>query len=343
MKVIEANAGFASIVRSEAGEIAGSPITRFFAPEEWARVSGQLNLLAAGAIDAVASDSQASRSDQSKIKIHWTATAARTADGHVDHLIATFEDMTAKHQADVAAARNLNLLDRLNRIKTEFLTTVSHEIRTALVGIQGFSELLRDAESLDLVEVRSYANEVYKGARRLDHMLGKMLDLDQGSTTRTVLHIGAVSVNSAVYDAIAIAGADGLKHHVVTDLDPALPAIRGDRAKLCQLVSILLSNAMKFSPQGSDVVVSSRAENGFVKISVRDEGTGMPPDFDREVFGRFQWSAGNPTTKVIGSGLGLPIAHEIVELHGGEIWFERLARGGSEFHFTVPSAVSGAV
>ncbi|HLQ15615.1 MAG TPA: HAMP domain-containing sensor histidine kinase [Candidatus Eisenbacteria bacterium] len=342
LRVIQANLGYASMVLAAADEIAGSSISRYFHPDEMARVSHQLSLLSTGSIDAVVSDSRALRSDMSTIRLHWTATAVRKASGEMDYFIAMFEDTTAKHQADVAAARNLNVLERLNRLKTEFLTMVSHEFRTALVGIQGFSELMRDAESLNLVEVRSFANEVYNDARRLDQMLDKMLDLDRSAGSQTVLHIGRISLNSAVHDAVAIAIAEGLKHHVVTNLDPALPMVSGDGTKLRQLVSILLSNAMKFSSEESEVVVSSRADSGHVHVTVKDHGTGMPNDFDSQLFGRYRWSADNPTTKVIGTGLGLPMAREIVELHGGKIWFDNVAGGGSEFHFTIPMAAKPA-
>jgi signal transduction histidine kinase len=260
----------------------------------------------------------------------------------MDYFIAMFEDTTAEHHADVAAARNLNVLERLNRLKTEFLTMVRHEFRTALVGIQGFSELMRDAESLNLAEVKSFANEVYNDARRLDQMLDKMLDLDRSVDSQTVLHIGRTSLNSAVYDAVAILVAEGLKHHLVTNLDPALPQVNGDGTKLRQLLSILFSNAMKFSSEGSEVVVSTRAESGHVHVTVKDHGTGMPNDFDQQLFGRHQSSADNPTTDVMGTGLGLPMAREIVELHGGKIWFDNVVGGGSEFHFTIPIATQPA-
>jgi signal transduction histidine kinase len=118
-----------------------------------------------------------------------------------------------------------------------------------------------------------------------------------------------------------------------------LPQVNGDGTKLRQLLSILFSNAMKFSSEGSEVVVSSRAESGHVHVTVKDHGTGMPDDFDQQLFGR-QSSADNPTTNVMGTGLGLPMAREIVELHGGKIWFDNVVGGGSEFHFTIPMAAN---
>jgi signal transduction histidine kinase len=338
LNVIESNAASASILLTGADDIAGSPICRHFHPDERVGVLDQLRLLSSGAIDAAAADSRALRSDLSTIWLHWTATTVTRAESEADYIIVVFEDTTAKHQANVVAARNLDVLERLNRLKTEFLTTVSHEFRTALVGIQGFSELTRDAESLDLAEARLFANEIYKDARRLSLTLDKMLDLDRVSGSRTVMHISLINLNAAVRDAVAAVWDECAEHHLVTNLEAALPMVRGDTAKLCQVTSILLSNAIKFSPEGSQVAVSSRAEPGCVRISVRDHGVGMPTDFDDQLFGRYKWSAENPTTKVLGSGLGLPIAREIVELHGGTIWFNRLAGAGSEFHFTIPTA-----
>lgn len=340
LNVIESNTAAASLLLTGTDDIAGSPICRYFHPDESAGVIDQLRLLSSGSIDVVAADSRALRSDLSTIWLRWTATTVAKAGGEVDYIIFVFEDTTAKHQADVVAARNLNLLERLNKLKTEFLTTVSHEFRTALVGIQGFSELTRDAESLDLAEARSFANEVYKDARRLSQILDKMLDLDRVSGSRTLLHISLINLNAAVRDATAAAWDEGAKHHMVSNLEADLPMVRGDVAKLCQVISILLSNAIKFSAEGSQVAVSSRAERGYVQISVKDHGVGMPTDFDDQLFGRYKWSADNPTTKVLGSGLGLPIAREIVELHGGRIWYDRVAGTGSAFHFTIPTEVS---
>jgi PAS domain S-box-containing protein len=342
LNIIEANAGFASLLGTDADEISGSPLSRYFAPAEMVRVGEQLLRLCQRSFDAVVSDSRALRSDSTAVWLHWSATAVCNETGETDYFVAMFEDTTAKRQADLAAARNLNLLERLNRLKTEFLSTVSHEFRTALVGIQGFSELMRDADSLDLAEVKSFASEVYNDARRLDQMLDKMLDLDRVAGSRVVLQIGLTNLNTAVYDAVAAADADRHKLRVVTNLEAALPMVRGDRAKLGQLMSILLSNAIKFSTQGSEIVVSSRSAPSYVQVSVKDSGPGMPHDFDAQLFGRIRWSAENPTAKVLGSGLGLPMAREIVELHGGKIWFDSVVGGGSEFHFTVPTAAKPA-
>jgi signal transduction histidine kinase len=213
---------------------------------------------------------------------------------------------------------------------------VSHEIRTALVGIQGFSELLRDADDLDLPMVKGFAGDIYNDAHHLDEMLDRMLDVDRIEANKVDVHLVAVDLGAALGEAVVRANASGARHTITADIDANLPAVAGDAGRLTQVIEILLSNAFMYSPDGSEVTVSAHRLPGQVVIGVRDHGVGVPPDFDEKLFARYQWSANNPTTKVMGTGLGLPLARQIVEMHGGRIWFESTAGAGSEFHFSVP-------
>ena len=342
MRIIQANPGFAALFQAAANGISGSPISRYFPRTENAWITDQLRTLGGGVGPAVDSESRTYRADLSIIWVRWSATAVRKFDGQVDYFIVMFEDATAKHHADVATARNLNVLERLSRLKTEFLTTVSHDVRTALVGIQGFSELMRSAESLELSEVRSFATEVYNEAQRLDQLLDRMLALDREQGSQSVTHITQINLNAVVHDAVAAVDADTSGHCLVTALNAASPIVKGDRAKLFQLLSILIGNATRYSPEGSEVVVSSRNGPGYVQISVKDRGTGIPDDFDDQLLSGYSPGAGDAVTQVISSGLGLPMARQIVELHGGRIWRDSLAGVGSEFHFTIPMAAGQA-
>jgi signal transduction histidine kinase len=242
----------------------------------------------------------------------------------------------------VAAVANINVLERLNRLKTEFLTMVRHEFRTALVGIEGFSELMRDADWLDVTTVKGFASDIYNDAHRLDGMLGKMLDLDRLEADKVEIHLVPIDLHAAVGEAVARASAPpDAKHRFRLDLDPDLPLVLGDAGKVAWLLRIILDNAIKYSPLGGEIVVSSHTEPGQVVVSVKDHGVGMPPDFDDQLFARYQWNADNPTTKVMGTGLGLPMARQIVEMHGGRIWFESMAGVGSEFYFSMPMRSDG--
>jgi signal transduction histidine kinase len=126
----------------------------------------------------------------------------------------------------------------------------------------------------------------------------------------------------------------------VTRLDPALPTALGDSDRLFQVVSNLLSNAVKYSPAGGEVLITSQAQDGIVQVNVRDHGLGIPPEFVKKLFGRYERFENKDKTKIIGTGLGLAITRQIVDMHGGKIWVESTLGAGSEFHFTVPVQVA---
>ena len=340
LKIIQANPRFAELLRRPPLEIFGAPLTSFLPPEEAARAAAVFGALSEGSVEAAESEAEAIRGDGTNMWLHWSATAVRKANGKADYFVAMFNDTTARHQAEVAAVANLNVLERLNRLKSEFLTMVKHEFRTALVGIQGFSELMRDSERLDFPTVQAFATDIYDDAHRLDGLLDRMLDLDMAE--KVVIHHAPVAIGGVVSQAVARARTSALTQTITIELDADLPLVDGDAAQLAQLLWILLENAINYSPPGGEISVSGRAEPGQVVISVRDHGAGMPADFDDQLFARYQWSANNPTTKVMGTGLGLPMARQIVEMHGGRIWFESEVGTGSDFHFSLPLHSNGA-
>jgi PAS domain S-box-containing protein len=340
LKIIQANPRFAELLRRAQLEMIGAPLTSYLPPEEAARAAGQFHSLSDGSAGALDSETEALRGDGTSMWLHWSATAVRKPDGDVDYFIAMFNDTTARHQAEVAAVANLNVLERLNRLKSEFLTMVKHEFRTALLGIQGFSELMRDSERLDFPTVQAFATDIFNDAHRLDGLLDRMLDLDLAE--KVVIHHAPIDIGGVVGQAVARARTFATTQEITIDLDPDVPPVDGDAAQLIQLLGILLDNAIKYSPPGGEINVSGHSEPGQVVISVKDHGAGMPADFDDQLFARYQWNANNPTTKVMGTGLGLPMARQIVEMHGGRIWFESRLGAGSDFHFTLPLHTSGA-
>jgi two-component system, sensor histidine kinase and response regulator len=341
-KIIDANPRTAELLRRPLKDLVGTPLSDVVPPDEVHGAEDEFRALSLGSTSSMDAETQAIRGDKATMWLHWSATAVRKADRNVDYLIAMINDTTARHEAEVAAVSNLNVLDRLNRLKSEFLTMVSHEFRTALVGIQGFSELMRDTEELDVPTVKAFANDIYNDAHRLDEMLDRMLDIDRVEADKIELHLVPVDVSATVSEAVSRAmSADG-GHAIASAIEPNLPLVAGDEARLSQVLSILLSNAIKFSAKGTEIIVSAHAQPGQVMVSVKDHGVGIPPDFDERLFARYQWSANNPTTKVMGTGLGLPIARQIVEMHGGRIWFESQPGVGTEFHFSVPLQTAGA-
>ena len=242
------------------------------------------------------------------------------------------------HEADNTALANLAVLERLNRLKSEFLTRISHQFRTSMVGIQGFSEVIKDADELDLDEIKTIAADIYKDAERLDRAFGDMLELDQMEAGRSKLDIERVDVNQAVHAAISDARRQFPERVLSVRLDPTLQPVECDRDRLAQLLGILLDNALRYSPAAGEVLVATAAKNDFVEVTVKDHGPGMPADFDNGLsFGYDRSTNGSNGGGARGTGLGLPIARQIVDMHGGRIWFDSRPGEGTELHFTLPA------
>jgi two-component system sensor histidine kinase/response regulator len=334
MRIVDANPRLALLLRTKPAEMIGVPVAHFLPPEEFEKVVHTFEPLWHGAVDTIESDSHALRTDGTTVWLHWSATSIKRAGGHTDFFLAMFEDADAEHTAQEAAMANLAGLERLSTLKSEFVSLVSHEFRTALVGIQGFSEMIRDQE-LSTDETKSFAGDINKDAQRLNRMITEMLELDRIEAGRMILDLAPVDLNVIVTDAAERARAASPKHSIVTRLDPALPAARGDSDRLFQVMSNLLSNAVKYSA-GGEILVTSQAHDGVLQVSVRDHGLGIPPEFVKKLFGRYERFEGKDKMKVIGTGLGLAITRQIVEMHGGKIWVDSTVGAGSEFHFTLP-------
>ena len=243
-------------------------------------------------------------------------------------------------EAENTALANLAVLERLNKLKSEFLTRISHQFRTALVGIEGFSELIHESDDLDLDKVRAFAGDIHDDAERLDRAFADMLELDRMEIGSSVLKLGQTRVNEAIEIAVEAARKQNGRSNIATVLDPNGPSVPADPDKMAQLLSILIGNALKYSPTGSEVMVSSKSGRDDVTVTVKDQGPGMPPDFENGLFVGYRRQDGSGNgAHAGGTGLGLPIARQIVEMHGGRIWFESAPGQGTEFHFTLPVRV----
>jgi len=232
-----------------------------------------------------------------------------------------------RQRAETTALANLAALDRLNRLKSEFLIRISHQFRTSMVGIEGFSEVIRDSEQLDPIEMKSLATDIFNDAQRLDRAFNEMIELDKMETGHASVKIVRSDLNHLIEQVVGTARAEFPARRITTELEGDVPMVQCDEAKMTQVVNNLVTNALKYSR--GDVAVSSKAQDGVVEVSVKDSGPGMPPDFDARLFvGRVNGSGG--------TGLGLPIARQIVEMHGGRIWFDSVSGKETVFHFTLP-------
>ncbi|TMD57189.1 MAG: GAF domain-containing protein, partial [Chloroflexi bacterium] len=286
------------------------------------RVGGQL----AGAL----SFSQVDRSRE------WTADDVRLIEAVAQELRIAITAAEAFERQRAAVVE----LERLNRAKSDFVSIVSHEFRTPLTGIQGFSEMMA-SEELTIDEMREYAGDINKDAHRLNRMITEMLDLDKMESGRMQLHRERLDLNAVISDAVDRVRPNAPQHPVSLRLDPLVGEMNGDRDKLIQVMANLLSNAVKYSPKGGEIVVSSRAEGGAAHVVVRDHGMGIPKASLETIFERYGRVESPETRHIQGTGLGLPIVRQIVHLHGGTVWAESSVGEGSVFHVTLPRAAAG--
>ena len=239
-----------------------------------------------------------------------------------------------RRSAEATAIANLATQERLNSLKSQFLIRISHQFRTALVGIEGFSEVIRDSEQLDLEEVKAFASDIHNDAERLDQAFARMLTLDEMEAGRVALDRSRADLNAIVIDVVERAHKQTPAAVITITPDPSSPVVDCDHARVQQLLSILIDNAIRYSPAASqvDVAVARRADE--VEVAVSDRGPGMAADDGIAA------AAGNGAR---GTGLGLPIARQIVRLHGGRIWFISKPGQGTQVHFTLPAAAEAAV
>ena len=244
------------------------------------------------------------------------------------------QDVTEQRHAEELAATNA-ALEKLNQVKSAFVSVVSHEFRTPLTGIQAFSELLRD-EEFPPERVKEYAGDINREAERLSRMIGDLLDLERMESGRMTLNVRPLDLNALVEEAISTAGIQTPQHTLRLDLDPMLPPLRADRDKLTQVLVNLLSNATKYSPDGGEVTVGTRHDGEMAHLWVQDQGMGIARDELEAIFERYTRFDSGHTAPIQGTGLGLPIVRQIAEQHGGRVWAESELGVGSTFHVTLP-------
>ena len=225
----------------------------------------------------------------------------------------------------------------LDRMKTETLQLVSHELRTPLTSIQGLSDvLLKFPVGAD--DSREMISTIYSEAVRLSETINRYLDLTRLESGAQPLHLSQVSCQQLIAGCIrnlsVFAAERGIR--LIPQISPNAPSLRVDAQLLSQAISNLLSNAIKYSPPETEVIISAELHHAGVTISVRDQGFGIPEELRERIFEKFYRLQRDATSGIVGTGLGLPLVKEIVELHGGQITVESAPSAGSAFIITLP-------
>jgi signal transduction histidine kinase len=226
-------------------------------------------------------------------------------------------------------------LTELDRLKDDFVATVNHELRTPLASIRAFSEILRDHPDISDAERVEFLNVVVAESERLTRLINQLLDLSKVEATGALpAEQALVDLNEVIRESTAAMGQVFAGNQVALRLNiEAEPArVVGDHDRLVQVVINLLGNAVKFSPPGhGEAELRLRRVGDELELSVADNGPGIAPGDRQIVFQRFRQLGDPMSDKPQGVGLGLAISHRIVTQHGGRIWIEDAAGGGTVF------------
>jgi len=354
----------------EARELLGLPLTKMLLLLNIANIPKLQRMFSEAAAGGhIAEEMQLSRKEGGVMVAMLHASSIKS--GSENLVQAIFRDVTREREIIVNLEKSSADLARLNRMKDSFLGLASHELKTPLTVIMGYSELITTdlADRVDKMVLEMVMN-IANAASRLDNIIKDMVDVSMIDEKRLQLKMEEVQLNRLIE-----ASVNELrfffsmrKQEVVVNLDESIPSIRADALRLMQLLSNVLGNAIKFTPDGGCITISTSAKyllrgipggdsrpsgkehHLFLEITITDTGIGIDRDDQIRVFEKFyevgniqEHSSGKVAFKAKGAGLGLSIAKGIVDMHGGEIWVESPGYNpdrfpGSTFHILLPLA-----
>src|SRR5207237_93555 len=229
-------------------------------------------------------------------------------------------------------------LESASRHKSEFLANMSHELRTPLNAIIGFSEVLAEKMFGEINEKQTeYLQDILESGRHLLSLINDILDLSKIEAGRMELELSEFDLPNAIDNALIVVRERASRREITLghSVDERLGPIRGDERKVKQVLLNLLSNALKFTPEGGRIDVRAAEHDGVAEIAVTDTGVGIAPEDQEAVFEEVR-QVGTADKKVEGTGLGLALSRKFIELHGGKIRVKSQVGHGSTFTFTLP-------
>ena len=266
--------------------------------------------------------------DGASVKILVNATPIRGEDGEVESMVVTMQDMAP--------------LEELERLRTEFLSMVSHELRAPLTSIMGSTRtLLAATPGLDPAEQREFFRIIDEQAEHMRSLIRDLLDAGRIDSGTLSVAPQSTEVADLVDQARNTFLGTGGRHTIVIDLPSDLPLVMADQRRIVQVLNNLFANAARYSPESSPILVEAVRDRAHVAVSVADQGRGIPPERLPHLFRKH--AGGDEATEAVRYGLGLAICKGLVEAHGGRILAESGGLGhGTRFTFTLPASPGGA-
>jgi hypothetical protein len=242
---------------------------------------------------------------------------------------------TDGHLVRLEIAFDITETKEMEQMKDEVLSAVSHEMRTPLTAILGYAELLLAGGVPPGEEKRSIAT-IQQEAQRLHELVRNFIDLHRLKARREATTFQALAVLPLLEETAALFSGLSPRHRFTIDVPADLPQVRGNAGELRQVFNNLVSNAVKYSPQGGEIYIGAHREDGSTLILVRDEGIGIPAEAREKIFDQFFRVDNTDRRATGGTGVGLALVREIVRAHGGRVWVTANTGRGSTFHVRLP-------
>ena len=239
----------------------------------------------------------------------------------------------------VAVFHDITSFKEVDRLKSEFISQVSHELRTPLTSIKGYIDNLRDGIAGTLREKQvDYLDRMAKNADHLVRLISDLLDVSQIESGKMTLKLTTLSLRDLIEEVVQNLRplSDEKPLEIIFEKFNGASRIRGDHDKLVQVITNLLYNAIKFTPPKGRITITLQQDEQFLKTSIQDTGIGIPPEKQSQIFERFYQIEQELSSKEKGTGLGLYIAKNIIEMHKGQIWVTSEVGKGSQFSFNLP-------
>jgi signal transduction histidine kinase len=222
-------------------------------------------------------------------------------------------------------------LRKLVRLQAELVASVAHDLRTPLTSVLGFTDILLKRD-FDPAARERYLRIVNGEMRRFARMIDDLYDAQLIAEGRNVLSLDVFDLEELLFEQVDLFSGQSDLHALRLELPSQPLPIRADRERIARVVANFLSNAIKYSPNGGTITVAAAAQDGVVRISVTDNGLGIPADQQHRVFAKF-FRVDSSSTDIKGVGLGLSLCREIVQAHGGALGFDSAYGHGSTFWF----------
>ena len=256
---------------------------------------------------------------------------------NLNELYTSLEEKVEQRTSELQEARDEAVA--ANTSKSEFISVVSHELKLPMTSIKGYSDLMLAGATGPLNENQtSFLTTIRNNVNRMATLVSDLSDISRIESGNMRLEPREVPVWDVIDEVVTLTRTQVTQKNqtVTVDIPQELPKAWCDRNRLAQILTNLVSNANKYTPEGGAIIVHATREGTLIQIKIEDNGLGMTPEDQKKLFSKFFRSADDKVREAPGTGLGLSITKNLIELQGGMIWFESEFRKGTSFYFTVP-------